>query len=59
MTGSSVSAAVAAGCIALLLEKMPNISGKDLKGILKLSCQTLNESNSAQGYGIINLKELL
>lgn len=59
MTGSSVSAAVAAGCIALFLEKSPTISVKDIKGVLKLSCQTLNEVKNAQGYGVINLKKLL
>lgn len=59
MTGTSVSTAVATGCIALLLEKMPVISCKDLKGMLKLTCQTLNEPKSAQGYGVINIKKLL
>lgn len=59
MTGSSVSMAVAAGCIALCLEKMPDISGKDLKGILNLSCQTLNEVKTAQGSGVINMKKLI
>lgn len=58
-TGSSVSAAFVSGCIALLLEKMPGISGKDLKGVLKLSCQSLNQSSTAQGYGVINLEKLL
>ena len=58
-TGSSVSAAIVSGCIALLLEKMPNISGKDLKGVLKLSCRTLNQSSTAQGYGVINVRKLL
>lgn len=58
-TGSSISAAFASGCIALLFEKMPSISCSDLKGILKLSCQTLNESNTAQGYGVISVKKLL
>lgn len=59
MTGSSISTAVAAGCIALFLEKMPALTGKDLKGILKLSCQTLNQSKTAQGYGVISVKNLI
>jgi Subtilisin-like serine proteases len=59
MSGTSVSTAITAGCISLLLEKMPNLSGNDLKGILKLSCLTLNESNTAQGYGVINIKKLI
>lgn len=59
MTGTSVSTAVAAGCIALLLEKMPGISGKDLKGVLKLSCQTLNEPKPLQGYGVISINKLI
>lgn len=58
-TGTSISAAVAAGCIALLLEKIPNITLRDLRGLLKLSCQTLNEPKPSQGYGIINMKKLL
>lgn len=59
MSGSSVSAAVTAGCIALIMEKTPGISGKDLKGLLKLSCRTLNEGAPSQGWGAINLKELV
>lgn len=59
MTGSSVSSAVTAGCIALLLEKNPDLVCNDLKGILKLSCQTINEVKTSQGYGVINLKKLL
>ncbi|HBM80856.1 MAG: S8 family serine peptidase [Clostridiales bacterium] len=58
MTGSSVSSAVAAGCIALILEKMPSITLKDLKGMLKLSCKTLNELKISQGYGVINIQNL-
>lgn len=58
-SGTSVSCGVAAGCIALLLEKMPSISGKDLKGILKLSCHSLNEPKTSQGYGIINMQEMI
>jgi serine protease AprX len=59
MTGTSVSTAVAAGCAALVIEKIPTISGKDLKGMLKLSCQTLNEPKTSQGYGVINIAKLL
>lgn len=59
MTGSSVSAAVAAGCIALYLEKTPDISGKDLKGVLKLCCQTINEVRNAQGSGVLNIGKAL
>lgn len=55
MTGSSVSCGIAAACVALLVEKMPGISGNDMKGILKLSCTSLNELKSSQGYGVINL----
>ncbi|KPU42854.1 serine protease AprX [Oxobacter pfennigii] len=59
VTGTSASAAVATGCIALYLEKSPNLTSKDLKGILKLSCQTINDMKNAQGYGVINMKKLL
>lgn len=59
MTGTSAAAAVATGCIALLLEKMPDLSGKDLKGMLKLTCQTLNEPKPSQGFGVINMEKLL
>lgn len=59
LTGSSVSAAVVAGCIALLLEKKPTITGRDVKGMLKLSCQTLNDLKTVQGQGVINMGKLL
>jgi len=59
MTVSSISAAVATVFIALFLEKIPSVTGKDFKGILKLSCLTLNESKTAQGFGVINVKKLV
>jgi serine protease AprX len=59
MTGTSTATSVATGCIALLLEKMPNLSGKDLKGVLKLSCQTLNEPKPSQGFGVICMEKLI
>lgn len=58
MSGSSVSTAITAGLIALLLEKMPDISGSDLKGVLKLSSKTINENKNAQGHGVINIKDI-
>lgn len=59
MSGSSVSAAAVAGCIALIMERSPGISGKDLRGMLKISCRTLNEGAPSQGWGAINLNEIL
>lgn len=58
MTGTSVSCGIAAACISLVLEKMPHISGDDLKGILKLSCRSLNEPKISQGYGAISIEKL-
>lgn len=57
-SGSSISCAIAAGCIALFLEKMPTVSGNDLKGILKLSCKSLNEPKTSQGFGMIDMQKI-
>lgn len=59
MTGTSQSTAIAVGCISLIMEKMPDLSGKDLKGLLKLSCQTLNEPKASQGSGVLNMQKIL
>lgn len=59
MSGTSMSAAVLTGCIALLLQKMPKLSFGDLQGILKLSCKTLNLPKIDQGYGNIDMQRIL
>jgi serine protease AprX len=59
MSGTSASAAIAAGCAAVFLEKMPGVSNSDFKGMLKLSCRSLNELKYIQGQGVIDMRKLL
>lgn len=58
-SGTSMSTPIVTGCIALLLEKYPSMSNKDVKLKLRTSCDNLGLPKSQQGWGLINLQKLL
>lgn len=58
-TGTSCAAAYISGVCALLYEKNPNLTYKDVVSLLKVSSTFLNIPKSIQGSGIINIKKLL
>jgi len=58
-SGTSLSVAFVSALCALLYENNPSLSFKDLRSILKLSCDIQNFSKFKQGEGIINISKLL
>lgn len=58
-SGSSMSTAVVSGCIALLMEKYPNITNSEIKIRLYERCVDLNLPRNQQGWGKLHLHSLL
>lgn len=58
-SGTSMATAVVSGGIALLLEKWPELSPKDVKLALKNSTTDLGWEKNRQGWGALNLRRLL
>lgn len=58
-TGTSLSAAFLCGICALLYEKTPSLSFKDLCAILKLACESHDLPKYIEGEGLINMSKLL
>lgn len=58
-TGTSMSTAVVSGAIALLFEKEPQLSPKDVKLALKNSATDLGWEKNRQGWGALNVRRLL
>ena len=58
-SGTSISTAYISGICALLYEKNPNLSFKDLCSLLKLSCELGELPKKQVGEGTINLYKLL
>ena len=58
-SGTSISTAYISGICALLYEKNPNLSFKDLCSLLKLSCELGELPKNQVGEGTINLYKLL
>jgi serine protease AprX len=59
-TGSSISTAYISGLCALLCEKNPSITFKDMVSLLKVACDPLdNISNTIQGEGTVNINKLI
>jgi serine protease AprX len=52
MSGTSISCALIAGVLSLILEKTPNLTPQDLKSILCLSTLSIGENKFSQGSGI-------
>ena len=58
-SGTSMATPIVSGAIALLLEKYPSMTNKDVKLRLRGSCDDLGLPKSQQGWGLLNLDRLL
>ncbi|MCM1244091.1 MAG: S8 family peptidase [Roseburia sp.] len=58
-SGTSMATPVVSGSIALLLSKYPYLTPKEVKLRLKNSCTDLNLPHSNQGWGLLNVENLL
>ena len=58
-SGTSFSTPIAAGTAALLIEKYPTITNKELRNRLCYSALDLGEPWNKQGWGMINVKRAL
>ena len=58
-TGTSISAAYVAGLCALLYENNPELTYDDVLSLLKLGSESLNIDKYQQGYGRININNIL
>lgn len=58
-SGTSMSTPVVSGCIALLLQKHPDMTNKDVKLHLKNTAYDLGYPHSRQGWGLIQCNRLL
>ena len=47
------------GCLALLLEKYPDLSKEQAKYRLLKGCVRLKEPDNLQGYGMLHVKRVL
>lgn len=59
ISGTSMSTPMVSGAIALLLEKYPTLQPDDIKFMLKKSCRTLNFPPNKQGWGLLDIENLL
>ncbi len=59
LSGTSMSTPIVSGAAALLLEKYPNLVPDDVKYMLKLSADNLNQPSNRQGWGLLNIEKLL
>lgn len=59
ISGTSMSTPMVSGAIALLLEKYPSLQPNDIKLMLKKSCHTLNYPPNKQGWGLLDIENLL
>lgn len=58
-SGTSMSTPIVSGCIALLLQKYPYMTNKDVKLQLKRTAIDLNLPHEKQGWGLIRCDSLL
>lgn len=59
-TGSSLSTAYVCGICALICEKHPNITFKDMHSLLQVACNSIEDiPKYIQGDGVINFKKLI
>ncbi|MDF2819741.1 MAG: hypothetical protein K0R15_182 [Clostridiales bacterium] len=58
-SGTSMSTPIVSGAVALLLEKYPDLTNKDVKIKLKDSSIDVGFVKEKQGWGLIDIKELL
>jgi len=58
-SGTSMATPLASGAIALLLQKYPEMSNKDVKLRLRERCTNLGLPHTQQGWGLLNIEKLL
>lgn len=58
-TGTSCAAAYISGVCALLFENNPELTFKDILGLLKVSCTLLNMPRGVQGNGVVDIHKIL
>lgn len=54
LSGTSMAAPIVTGSIALLLQKYPYLSNKEVKKLLLFTCRDLGIETNRQGWGMIN-----
>lgn len=58
-SGTSMSTPIVSGAIALLLEKYPEMTNRDVKLRLMKSCRDLGLPKNQQGWGMLDVERLL
>lgn len=58
-SGTSMATPIVSGAIALLLGKYPEMTTQEVKLKIKNSCIDMGEPWSKQGWGLLNIKELI
>ena len=58
-SGTSMATPVVSGLIALLLEKHPHLSNKQVKKILNLSAKDTGEDKHKQGWGKLDIESMM
>lgn len=58
-SGTSMATPLVSGAIALLLEKYPEMTNRDVKLRLRERCTDLHLPRNQQGWGLLNVKRLL
>ena len=59
-TGSSIATAYISGLCALLCEKNPSMTFKDMSSLLKVVCEPVEDiSKTIQGEGTVNINKLM
>lgn len=58
-TGTSMATPIVSGCAALLLEKYPYLTNKEIKIRLRKSARDLGFPHARQGWGLLELNRLL
>lgn len=59
MSGTSMSAPIITGAVALMLEKYPWLLPDDIKYLLKHSTVSLHHLQNHQGWGLLNIEKFL
>lgn len=58
-SGTSMSTPIVSGAVALLLEKYPEMTNRDVKLKLMNSCQNIGLPRNQQGWGMLDVERLL
>ncbi len=58
-SGTSMSTPIVSGAVALLLEKYPEMTNRDVKLKLRESCRDIGLPRNQQGWGLLDVEKLL